>query len=234
MLSKDSSGGISEFITELNEIDSVATFQKALSQKSDLIFKVANYPHPIKTQIDNFSDKRIILQSELKKFNVPEETEVSIKFSVGTEIYFVKTYIKSYLNRYYFDMSSRVLHLQRRKEPRFQIPKKWNQTGSIITNLLKNKQPAFTVIDISYSGMRLEVANPLFVNDLKQDEIIKIKFQIYKRAEITTKAVIRYILHKTNAPTYLGLEFAKMQTLEEERLASTIEDIRLFNSSQKK
>lgn len=233
MISQDSSGGITEYIKELTELDSLATLQKARTQKSMLTFKLDNYQHPIKTIIDNFSDKRVILQNDLKNLTITNKQEITITFHVGTEVFFIKTFIKSHLNRYYFDMASPVLHLQRRKEPRFLIPKKWNQTGFIITSSIKSKQPPFTVIDISLSGMRLEVKPPHLINECKTNDVIKIKFQIYKRAEIITKAVIRHALHKNEGPSFLGLEFAKMPNLESERLSSIIEDICLFNSATK-
>lgn len=233
MLAKDFSEGLAEYITELTETDSLATLHKAYSQKSPLVFKLDQYPHPIKTGIDHFLDKRAVLQSDLKNLKIPDKKEVSITFNVGTEVFFIKTIIKSHLNRYYFDMSSRVLQLQRRSEPRFLIPKKWNQTGFIITNPVKSKQPPFTVIDISLSGLRLEVRTPNLISDCKNDDVIKIKFQIYKRAEITTRAVVRHALHNPEGSSFLGLEFAKMPTLDAERVSSIIEDIALFNSANK-
>jgi|GEM_PF-6354457 len=229
-----STGGITEFLIELNETDSLAALQGANSQKSALVFKVDNYPNPIKTTIDNFSDKRVILLNDLNEFVLPLDKEISIKFNVGTEVYFIKTFIKSYLNRYYFDMSSKVIQLRRRKEPRYVIPKKWEQTACIILNILKQDLLKCTVLDISLSGIRLEIFTPKkspIGLIYKRDDIIKIKFQIYKRAEMTTTAIVRFILNRPNLPTLIGLEFANMTAVQKERVANIVEDIGLLSSA---
>src|SRR3989344_5442343 len=173
-----STGDITEFLTELNDTDSLAALHAAHSQKSILVFKVDTYPNPIKTFIDNFLDKRAILPRDLTDIKLPTDKEVSIKFNVGTEIFFIKTFIKSHLNRYYFDMSSKVIHLKRRGAPRHIIPKKWSQAAGIVTSAGRQTPLKCTVIDISLSGTRFEIKPNQAVPDFQRDDIVKIKFQI--------------------------------------------------------
>lgn len=226
---------IAALLTELNDTDALVALHAAHSQKSALVLKVDSYPKPIKTFIDNFLDKRAILPKELKEIQLPEDKEISIKFNVGTEVFFIKTFIKSHLNRYYFDMTSKVIHLKRRGEPRYIIPKnfKWKQTGAIVLNESRKAELKCTVLDISQSGLRFEIANCKDAPAFQLDDVIKIKFQIYKRAEIVSTAIVRFILTRPGMPTTIGLEFAGMPDVQKNRIASIIDDIKLFNSLAK-
>lgn len=219
---------ITEFLTELNDTDSLAALHEAHSQKSILVFKVDAYPNPIKTFIDNFLDKRAILPSDLTDFKLPTDKEVSFKFNVGTEVFFIKTFIKSHLNRYYFDMTSKVIHLKRRGAPRHIIPKKWSQTAGIVINAAKLTLLKCTMIDISLSGARFEIEPKQNVPDFQCEDIVRIKFQIYKRAEIDCLAIIRFISKKPNAPVIVGLEYVEISDVQTKRIASIIEDINMF------
>lgn len=223
-----SSVDITEFLTELNGTDSLAALHEAHSQKSMLVFKVDSYPNPIKTFIDNFLDKRAILPSDLTELKLPTDKEISIKFNVGTEIFFIKTFIKSYLNRYYFDMSSKVIHLKRRGAPRYLVPKKWNQTASIITNMAQQKMLKCTVVNISLSGIRLEIESNQTLPDFQREDIVAIKFQIYKRGEISCLAIVRVVSSQHNSPKVLGLEFVEITEVQTKRIESIIEDINMF------
>lgn len=225
--------GSADFLTELNIKDSLAVLQSARSAKSTLVFKVDIYPKPCKTFIDNFTDKRAILSVELKDLSLPEDKEVSIKFNVGSEVYFVKTFIRTHLNRYFFDMSSKVFHLKRRKEPRYNIPKKWPQTTCIVLNAMKKSELKSSVVDLSLSGIRLEFKKNQMTPAFRRDDIILIKFQIYKRAEIECTAIVRFILNKDNSPVIVGLEFANISVVQKKRVSSIIEDIKLFSALNK-
>jgi hypothetical protein len=223
------SSGITEFLCELNESDSVFALQAAHKQKSPLIFKLDSMAAPIKASIDNFLDTRAFLSAEVNVHKIEPDKEISIKFNLGTEVYFIKTRIKNYLNRYYFDMTTKVIQLKRRREPRYLVPKKWTQTAAIVIGTTRTELIKCNVIDISLSGIRFDVLQQH--RDYKRDDMIKIKFQIYKRADVTTLAVVRFVLPRHNASTVLGLEFAEISNIQKERVALIIQDIQLFDSS---
>ncbi|MEQ1722312.1 MAG: PilZ domain-containing protein [Pseudobdellovibrio sp.] len=220
--------GITEFLTELNESDSASALRFAYNQKSPLIFKIDSVATPLKATIDSFLDKRAFLSSEIKIHKIEPDKEVSIKFNVGTEVYFIKTFIKSHLARYYFDMNSKVIQLKRRREPRYIIPKKWAQSSGIVIGANRPEPIKCNVIDISLSGIRFEVLQQH--PEYKRDDIIKINFQIYKRAEVSTLAIVRFVLVRPNASSILGLEFAEISNVQKERVSHIIQDINLFNS----
>lgn len=223
----ESSVGSADFLSELNATDSLKALKSAHSQKSVLVFSIGTPPKPYKTSIDNFMDKRAILTSNLKEHNLPSDREISFKFNVGTETYFIKTFIRSHLNRYYFDMTSKVLQLKRRREPRYLIPKKWIQSASL------HSVPC-TVVDISLSGIRFEFSGKHKFPVLQRDDIVSIKFQIHKRSEVAATAIVRFVLSKPDQSAIMGLEFAKITDVQSERVASLVQDIILFSTTSKK
>ena len=226
-----STGAITEFLNELNETDSLAALREAYNCNAPLIFKLDTQPQPLRASIGSFSDKRIIIFPENDKIVLPLDKEVSIKFNVGTEVYFLKTTFKSHLNRYYIEMNSKVIQLKRRKEPRLLIPKNWAQQAAIIRNTAGDDLIKCKVADISLSGIRLEVLDA-FPN-YKRNDIIKIKFQIHKRAEVVTPAIVRFVLARTNMSSLLGLEFLNTTDVQKERISSLVGDIQLFNTTVK-
>ena len=225
-----SPSGITEFLNELNETEALTALHDAHSLRSPLVFKLENVAQPLKAYINTFADKKAIITPE-PPVNLPLDKEVSIKFFVGTEVYFIKTTFKSHLNRFYIDMNSKVIQLKRRKEPRFTLPKGWNQSGGILLPKV-SEVIRCNVLDISKSGVRFEVLEPLNI-PFRRDDIIKIKFQIHKRAEVVTTAIVRFALIRTNANSIMGLEFANISDVQNERVASIVNDIQMHNSTQK-
>ncbi len=226
-----SAGGITEFLVELSESDALYALRSAHSEKSFMVFKIDEHPTPIKVLIENFFDKRAVFSNELAQIKIPDNKEISIKFNVGTEVYFVKTLIKSHMNRYYFDMSTKVIQLKRRKEPRYVIPKKWSQSAAILIGKVKPELITCNVIDLSLSGVRLEILKQH--PEYKRNDIIRVKFQIYKRAEVLTEAAVKFILVRPNLSSIIGLEFTKIPDVQKDRVSHILQDIILFNTTTK-
>lgn len=224
-------GGITEFLNELSETDALSALKGAYSNRSPFIFKIEGVEQPVKAYINTFADKKVILSPEPANISLPIDKEISLKFLVGTEVYFIKTVFKNHLNRVCIDMSAKVIQLKRRKEPRYILPKGWNQSGSII---LQNAAQTLrcNVIDISKSGIRFEVLDQPKMH-LHRDDIVKIKFQIHKRGEVQTTAIVRFALNRPNATSLMGLEFANITEVQNERVASIVSDIEMYLSTHK-
>lgn len=226
-----STTSVTEFLNELDEKDSITALQSCYSQKSALIFKTDASPNALKATIDSFTDKKVVLNIENNDASVATDVVVSIKFNIGTEIYFVKAPLKKYLNKLYFDLATRVIQLKRRKEPRYQPPKKWTQTAVVLNPTLEARSVKCSVIDISKSGIRLEVLQEL--NFCKKDDVLKLQFQIYKRAEIICEGTVRFVLTRNGQGPIIGLEFTNLKDNQKERISNIVEDIVMFLSTQK-
>jgi hypothetical protein len=224
-------GAITEFLNELSETDGLSALKGAYSNRSPFIFKIDGIDQPVKAYISSFADKKVILTPEPANISLPLDKETSLKFLVGTEVFFIKTVFKNHMNRFCIDMNAKVIQLKRRKEPRFLIPKGWNQSGAII---LQNATQTLkcNVIDVSKSGIRFEVLEQAKI-PLHRDDIVKIKFQIHKRGEVQTTAIVRFALNRPNASSIMGLEFANITEVQNERVASIVSDIEMYLSTHK-
>lgn len=210
------SGGVIDFLVDVPDDEVGMVLQGAFSQKSVFVFKLAESPTPFQTSIESFFDKRVILGSDVSHLQFDPEQDVSIKFNVGTEVYFVKTKLKRYLNRLYFERTAKFVQLKRRKEPRYLVPKKWNQSALL-------SGVACTVQDISLSGIRFECTDPKVV--FKAKDIVPMQFQIYKRAEISAEAIIHFFLSRPGHSSLIGMEFISMTDVQKEKVKAIVDDI---------
>lgn len=219
-----SASGVIDFLVEVSEEEAATALQMAFSKKSVFVFKLAEFPNPQQATIESFFEKRVILDKDVGHLQFDMEQDVSIKFNIGTEIYFVKTKLKRYLNRIYFERNSKILQLKRRKEPRLIIPKKWNQAAKLAGI-------PCTVQDISLSGIRFECLDPKAV--FKTKEVVQIQFQIYKRAEITAEAIIHFFLSRPNSSSLIGMEIRNLTDVHKDKVKAIIDDIANYNAAFK-
>ncbi len=219
-----SNGGVIDFLVDVPDDEVMTLLQNASSQKSIFVFKLAEFPNPLQTTIESFFDKRVILDKDIAQVQFNSEQDVSIKFNVGTEVFFVKTKLKRYLNRIYFERTAKFVQLKRRKEPRFIVPKKWAQTAKL-------NGISCVVQDISISGIRFECLDPKILINSK--EVVQIQFQIYKRAELTTEAVVHFFLSRANNTSLIGMEFKNPGENFKDKVKAIIEDIRNYQMAQK-
>lgn len=230
LLAMSTVGGITDFLSELGETESLSVLREAYSRQSPLIFKLETTEQPVRARIGAFIDKRVVILPEPGDMTLPLDKEISIKFNVGTEIYFIKTTFKAHLNKFYVDMGTKVIQLKRRKEPRFNIPKTWNQSAYVIVSANSAEQIKCSVFDISNSGVRFEIAHQVQVK-FQRDDILNIRFQVHKRSEVSTMAIVRFVLNRPNANTLLGMEFANISDVQGQRVASIVSDIQMHNST---
>lgn len=219
-----SAGGVIDFLVELPEGEASVILQTASSQKSPFVFKLAESPTPFQTSIESFFEGKVILDKDVGHLQFDLEQDVSIKFNVGTEVFFVKTKLKRHLNRICFERAAKIVQLKRRKEPRFVVPKKWAQTASL------GGVPC-VVQDISLSGIRFECADPKLV--LKTQDAVKVQFQIYKRAELSADAIVRFFMARPNNSSLIGMEFQNVSENHKDKVKAIIEDIQNFQATIK-
>ncbi len=225
------STSIAEYLDQLDERRSLEVLQKCYSQKASLIFKADNSAQMIKANIDSFSNKKVILKFDQPDVVISEHQAKSIKFNIGTEVFFTKVLIKRFMNNYYFDISAQVIKLKRRQETRYFIPKKWPQSANIVNYAVTAKLIPCQIHDISASGIRIETSLPQIT--FSKEDLLHIRFSIYKRAEIRCEAVIHFILQHEKMGSILGLEFVMLKPLQREKIQSLVDDIIQFTAINK-
>jgi hypothetical protein len=218
-----------EFLTELDAQEAYLVLHNCFTQNSELMMKNDIDPQPVQAKIDSFANNKLFL-------NTPNVDRVSlfigltsIKFFIGTEVYFIKTEVKIQDNAPYIDQNVKIVQLKRRKEPRFNIPEKWSQKAAVWSIEKKIKNDA-RVIDISNGGIKFEI--PKLTIPIIKGEQIRIQYQIFKRAEVVCDAVVRFILQKPNGTALLGLEFTQLQKSHKSRISSIVEDLENYYELQ--
>lgn len=211
-----------EFLIELEEKDAFLVLHNCFTLNSDLILKNETDPNPISVKIGYFADKKIFLETPLAEKLATFVGLTSIKFFIGTEVYFVKTTLEVTDDQICFDQGAKIIQLRRRKEPRYNIPEKWNQTAAVWSIELKIKNPA-KVTDISYNGCRFEV--PKLSISINKGDQIRIQYQIFKRADVVCDAIVRFMMRKPNGTVVLGLEFTQLQKSHKSRINNIVEDL---------
>ena len=216
-----------EFLVELDEKESLMVLQQSFLLKTDLIVKPENDPTAYKTNISGFLDTKVILDTEHYDRLADTKGVATVKFSVGSEIYFVKTFLTQFQNKICFSKNVKVVHLKRRKEPRYVIPPKWNQLANIWDLETKGKMDA-RVLDISKSGIKFEIKEPKF--SFQKEKVARIQFQIYKRAEVVCDAEVRFFAIGKTGIALMGMSLVLVTENQKSRIDSIIEDLVLHST----
>lgn len=216
-----------EFLVELDEKESLMVLQQSFLLKTDLVIKPEADPIAYKTVISGFLDTKVILDTEHYDRLAEAKGVVTIKFLVGTELYFVKTFLTQFQNKISFSKNVKVVHLKRRREPRYVIPSKWNQFAHVWDLETKGKMDA-RVLDISKSGIKFEILDPKF--SFQKEKIARIQFQIYKRAEVVCDAEVRFFAIGKTGSALMGMSLFLVTENQKSRIDSIIEDLILFNT----
>lgn len=217
---------MAEYLFELDAQKSLEALQNCYSQKSILIFKSSSSNHVLRARIESFVDRKVILKFDNLASDIDLNEVLSIKFNVGTEVFFVKTSLKKFLTQYYFDLTVQVIELRRRKQTRYEIPKKWKQNAALPKTYIKEQPVLCRILDLSLTGLRIEVvANE---NLFQIDQILEVQFQIHQRASIACQTIIRFIKANPNNSICLGLEFLPLNAAQVEKISSLLEDLKNF------
>ncbi len=215
-----------DFLVELNAQKSLEALHNCYSQKSLLIFKSESLARILQARIENLVDKKVILKFEKTISHIDLNEIFSMKFNVGTEVYFVKTPLKKFINQYYFELSVPVIELKRRKEVRYVIPKKWNQSITISGSGQNRHSIAGRILDLSISGLRIEVSQSEIL--FKIDQKLQVQFKIHQRATITCFVRLRFLKLTVEKTIVLGAEFQSLTSAQIEKINSLVDDLKNF------
>lgn len=222
-MSTVNSGNAGEFLVDLQEQEAFLVLHNVFTQNLDLTLKNEAEAQSITAKIIHFADRKVFLETDYPNEKLAGfKGLTSIKFFIGTEVYFIKTPIQIIDNVACFEQAAKIVQLRRRKEPRYNIPDSWSQTAAVWSIELKIKNSA-RVVDISQLGIRFEV--PMVSLKINQGDTIRIQYQIFKRGEVVCDAIVRFIMTKSNGTAILGLEFTGLQKNHTLRIRSIIEDL---------
>lgn len=217
-----SSTNAQEFLTELTPEEALHVFNECLAIHSDMTIKLENEVQPLHAKIDFLADGKVFLKLSIDYKSINYVGLSNVKFFIGTEVYFIKTQLDTVNDALCFDQHTSVLHLKRRKEPRYNIPKHWDQTSTIWSLQTKAKNLA-RVLDISYHGLKLEI--PAMSLNLVKNESIRVQYQLHKRARVVCDGEIKFIATKPNGAAIIGLEVKELGSVHRHKIVSIVDDL---------
>lgn len=118
--------------------------------------------------------------------------------------------------------------LIRRKEPRFKMPIEWQQVAFAISSPVKLVKSKAKIIEISYSGLRLNIIPETHKFEL--GEYIKLEFKVHKRAQVSTMAEIKHVTKNRQGEYIVGVEFKDISMLASSKIQSICDEIVFLNA----
>lgn len=218
-----------EYLVMLDAQESSMALHKGFMAKSDFVVLIEGQA-PLVGRIEKFENNKALLQIssqilETVKFFLQTAKVGNIKFSVGTEIFFIKSPIEVVENFLAFQQASPLVQLKRRQHQRFTIPEQWQQQTYIRQIELKLRFEA-KVLDISMGGVKMEAQLGTF--QINKGDTIRLQFQIHKRSEVLADAQVKFVMLK-GIQTVLGLQFTNIQDSSVTRVRSLVEDLALHH-----
>lgn len=218
-----------EFLVELEENDASIAMRKCIDSFSDLIIKIDNDPQTYTAKVKRSENGSVFIETPFEDKLKTVSESVSIKFFIGTEVFFIKTPLLNHEGQIYFSEKIKIIQLKRRKEERYNVPVEWQQLAAIWSVQQKIKNEAI-VMDVSYSGIRFEVTQ--LTLPVEKGDIIRIQFKINKRSEVVCDAKVRFKLKKPNGSHVFGMEFGRIQDSQRSRVRSVVDDIIAYNATK--
>lgn len=202
---------------------------KTASYGFTLPFKILNEQKIFRTRLRPNGDAFFLLsqQDELR-----QNPEIAIKLILENQIFFLRTAIKQANGHYYFDNYEHLYELIRRKKPRFNIPELWSQTASFLSLSPDSSGSVVDghIVEMSEIGMQLRYGARA---DLKKGHKIRLKFKVFRRAEVSVEAKVIYIKESSTKLKTMGVEFSGDNTLALNKIQNVCEDLAFFYAAEK-
>lgn len=233
-------------LQELAQIERYNSYQilhRVISMNTEIQIKIAGKNKIIRSTLKKIGErKHFYLDSPAELF--ADNPEITIKIIFDTKLFFLKTEIKKFQGGVYFDNYEHMFELIRRKNPRFHIPKEWPQSAYIqisdstvvqpnkiqYIELSKALKSAAIIAEISKSGMKLNIVAEL--PRYEKNQVIVLKFKIFRRAEIQLNAKIIHIKKNVAAGPTIGVQFMDESILLKNKIQNVCDDLAFFYTAQ--
>lgn len=157
---------------------------------------------------------------------------LTFRIDMESQIYFFKTEGLVDTKTISLSPTDPIYELVRRKEPRFKVPEKWPQFGMVLSAAKRELKSLASIVEISFSGMRVTLMPELPRFEVNQ--LVRIEFKIYKRAQVSVMGTVRHSRkNKFGGPT-LGIEFDNVQPLTQSKIQNICDDISFYYTHQAK
>lgn len=220
-------------LKELDHVEKYKSYQvlnQVVDYAADVQIKIPNESKIVNTKLKKIGARKhfyIVSVSDLLK----SKPEVTIKIIISDKLFFLKTSIKEVEGNYYFENYEHLYELIRRKRQRFLIPKKWPQTAVIQSAEAVSKlRSDATIIEMSKAGMKLNIKAE--IPRYEKNQIINLRFKIYRRAEIQLSAKIIHLKKNSSAGPTIGVQFMEHSILSKNKIQNICDDLAFFHAAE--
>lgn len=173
---------------------------------------------------------RIVLSS--KRWLELKNKSCAFSMKVDTQVYFFKTKVFADEDEVYLKTDFDIFELKRRRDIRYAIPYEWPQSAAIIIGSKKDKKMAANIIDLSVSGIKLQLLAQ--VPELKIDQKIAFTIKIHRRSIAYLNGTVRHSRRVKNQLPFVGVEINVTSELLKDKLSNICSDIVRFALLSKK
>ncbi len=152
--------------------------------------------------------------------------ECAFSFKVDTRVYFFKTKVKKQAGDVVIKTDFDLFELVRRKDVRHKIPYEWPQSAAVLIDSKKEKKIAANIMDLSRSGIRLQLLAQL--PEFKVGRSITFTIKIHRRAVAQINGVVKHSKRLPNQLPVIGVEFVDLTRVLEDRILNICNDIVRF------
>ena len=233
-------------LNELVQVERYSTYQilqQVIATNTEIQIKIAEKNRIVKATLKKIGErKHFYVVAPVETFY--DTSEITVKIIFNGKLYFLKTELKKFQGGVYFESYEHMFELVRRKNPRFQIPDQWPQSAQIQTTettiiqpkkvtyleLSKLLKSVATITEMSRSGMKLNIAAELPRYD--KNQIINIRFKLFRRAEIQLLAKIIHLKKNVAAGPTIGVQFLDETILIKNKIQNVCDDLAFFYTAQ--
>lgn len=226
-------------LVKVEKYNTYQLLQNVINTNTEIHIKVAEKNRIIKATLKKIGErKQFYIVAPVDSFY--DTPEITAKIIFNGKLYFLKTELKKFQGGVYFESYENLFELVRRKNPRFKIPEHWPQSAQIQstdTTIIQPKKVTYiefskllnsvaTITEMSNSGMKMNIAAELPRYD--KNQIINIRFKIFRRAEIQTRGKIIHLQKNVAAGPTIGVQFLDETILIKNRIQNVCDDLAFF------
>ena len=173
---------------------------------------------------------RIVFSS--KRWLELKNKTCAFSMKIDTQVYFFKAKVLADESEVYLKTDFEIFELKRRKDIRYKIPYEWPQNAAIIIGSKKDKKMAANVLDLSNTGIKLQLFAQ--VPEIKIGQKIAFTVKIHRRSIAYLNGIVRYSRRVKNQLPVIGVEIEITSELLKDKLNNVCSDIVRFGMLSRK
>ena len=216
--------GVLEYLVELSKDQNENLIRSLITDKTPIQVKLSQ-----EEKVSDIAFQQSDLRNRVMlsgKLALHDKSLATFKFTIEGDVYFFKTLIIEENKKNFLEKNVTIYKLVRRKERRYKIPEHWTQLALILASEKNKLNTRTEIIEFSQSGIKIHTMNDFLRFD--KEQIIKVQFKIYKRAEITATGIIRHIRRSKAGGFTLGIEFVKNAALTQTKIQNVCDDLSFY------